>query len=167
MAEPGELSDVARALRHGLRSLAKAVAVITCTDGDRRFAMAATAVSELSMDPPSMLICVNRATSMFAPLEGGAPFCINILRADQAAISMRCSGPIKGEERFAEGRWTAAALGVPRLEDAQASFVCRNLSHSVFGTHGVFVGEVVEAFSAEPIDPLVYMNGRYTRVVID
>src|SRR3546814_7831757 len=80
-------SPVAESLRSGLRRLAKAVVVITAHRGDVRAAMTATAVSELSMDPPSLLICANRSASMFALLKDGADFCVNILDASQQARS--------------------------------------------------------------------------------
>lgn len=161
-AGPGApAADVAAALKLGLRALAKAVAVISCRQGQERFAMTATAVSELSMDPPSMLICVNRTASLFAPLTEGADFCINILQATQADISHLCSGKAKGEARFALGSWRESDLGVPYLEEAQASIVCRSASRFEFGTHGIFLGTVEQVLTRGPFDPLVYMDGRY------
>jgi flavin reductase (DIM6/NTAB) family NADH-FMN oxidoreductase RutF len=166
-AASADRAQTAAALRKGLRGLAKAVVVITCRSGEERFAMAATAVSELSMDPPSMLICVNRSASLYRPLSEGADFCINILRASQAEVSLQCSGKTKGEERFAVGDWRASALGAPRLQDGQASFACRNVRSIEYGTHAVFIGEVVEAFDCAAIDPLIYVDGRYGRVQPD
>lgn len=159
--------EIAASLRRGLRSLAKAVVVITCRRGRERFAMAATAVSELSMDPPSMLICVNKSASLYAPLSAGADFCINILNAAQAEVSMQCSGQTKGEARFAAGDWRESAVGAPYLHDAQASFACRNVRSVEYGTHAVFIGEVEQVFDRAPIDPLVYVDGRYGRVEAD
>lgn len=154
-------ATVAAALRRGLRSLAKAVVVITCRHEGRRHAMTATAVSELSMDPPSMLICVNKTASLFAPLSQGADFCINILAAHQSDISTLCAGREKGEARFAIGDWRQSASGHEYLADAQASFFCRNMVTTGYGTHGVFIGEVLDVQDRAPIDPLVYMDGRY------
>jgi flavin reductase (DIM6/NTAB) family NADH-FMN oxidoreductase RutF len=156
--------DMAQALKRGLRSLAKAVVVITCREGEQRFAMAATAVSELSMHPPSMLVCVNKSASLHGPLAAGSDFCINILQASQAEIAALCSGPVKGEERFKIGAWRDSELGPPYLEGAQASITCRNVRSMEYGTHAVIIGEVVEVFDRAPIDPLVYVDGRYTRI---
>jgi len=159
-------SDLAMALRQGLRSLAKAVVVITVRHDERRYAMAATAVSELSMDPPSMLICVNKSASLFTPLSAGADFCINILEASQAEIAGRCAGKASGEERFGLGDWRESILGPPFLQGAQASLVCRNVSKLEYGTHGVFIGEVAEVFQRTPVDPLIYVDGQYGRVAV-
>lgn len=156
-----ETANIAAALRKGLRSLAKAVVVITCHHEGRRYAMTATAVSELSMDPPSMLICVNKSASLFEPLSQGADFCINILTARQAEIASLCAGREKGEARFALGDWRQSDLGHAYLADAQVSFLCGNVDHHLFGTHGVFIGQVRAVFDRSPVAPLVYMDGRY------
>lgn len=152
---------IAASLRIGLRGLAKAVAVISCHDGSRRYAMSATAISELSMDPPSMLICVNRTASLYTPLSAGANFCINILQASQSDISLLCSGKVRGEARFSLGAWQSSPLGPPYLADAQSNIICRNVSRIEYGTHGIFLGEVEEVRTREVHDPLVYMDGRY------
>ena len=158
---PSGSADIAAALKIGLRGLAKAVTVISCRHGSERFAMTATAVSELSMDPPSMLICVNKSASLFAALANGADFSINVLQACQGEISALCSGKAQGEARFAVGSWRNSSLGPPYLLDAQSSFVCRNVSKVEFGTHGIFVGQVEQVHMREQNDPLVYMDGRY------
>lgn len=150
-------------LRAGLRRLAKAVVILTCVENGTRYAMAATAVSELSLDPPSMLICVNRTASLHAPLIAGADFGINILHGTHEDIAARCHGPVKGEARFAEARWIFENGDPPRLEDAQASFLCRQREQVAFGTHTIFIGEVTSCWTSAETDPLIYVDGRYTR----
>lgn len=151
-------------LRDGLRRLAKAVVVITCAHEGQRYAMAATAVSEVSVDPPAMLVCVNRSASLHAPLAAGAGFCINILHSSQEAISALCAGGAQGEARFEGGDWAISDLGPPYLRDAQASFICRQVQAGGYGTHGIFVGAVEQVFTHGAVDPLVYVDGRYTTV---
>lgn len=156
--------SVADQLKAGLRRLGKAVVVITAWHAEKRWAMTATAVSELSMDPPSLLVCVNKTASLYAPLAAGAHFCVNILHADQVSVSQTCSGKVKGEERFAQGRWGSGACGTPYLYDAQASFFCEYESHIEYGTHAVVIGAVKEAHVAGDVDPLIYVDGGYARV---
>lgn len=148
-------------LKQALRRLAKAVVVISSRHVGQRFAMVATAVSELSLDPPSMLVCVNRTASLFPPLHAGAPFVINILHHSQASVARRCTGPIKGEARFELGEWADTELGPPRLVGAQAAIVCRNARAHEYGTHGIFIGDVTEVFLHGEPGPLVYFDGRY------
>ena len=161
----GAPPPISEQLRNGLRRLGKAVVVITCRYEERRWAMTATAVSELSMDPPSLLVCVNKAASLHGPLTAGARFCVNILHADQLGISAACSGAVKGEERFGQGDWASGACGTPYLRGAQASFFCDYRMHSTFGTHAVVIGEVTEVACAGNVDPLIYVDGTYARIV--
>ena len=154
---------VAEQLRNGLRRLGKAVVVITCRYEDRRWAMTATAVSELSMDPPSLLVCVNRTASLHGPLTAGAHFCVNILHADQLSVSKACSGAKKGEGRFSEGEWGSSADGTPYLRNAQANFFCAYETHVEYGTHAVVIGAVRAVDCAGEVDPLIYLDGGYAR----
>lgn len=151
-------------LRQALRRLAKAVVVITSAQDNVRYAMSATAVSEVSMEPPSMLICVNRKASLYPVLAGGAPFALNILHHSHADIASRCAGEVRGEARFEIGRWSDLPSGVPILADAQAAIACRNNRQIDYGTHGIFIGDVLEvALSGSP-SPLVYVDGRFSRI---
>jgi flavin reductase (DIM6/NTAB) family NADH-FMN oxidoreductase RutF len=161
-----DTTQTALALREGLRRLAKAVVVITCRHGGERFAMTATAVSELSMDPPSLLICVNRTASLHAPLAANAGFCVNILHHSHTDISALCSGKEKGEARFALGRWQDDDGGTPYLADAQASFLCRQEQSLDYGTHRVVIGLVEKVLIHGTVDPLVYVDGTYSRVCL-
>ena len=155
---------IAEKLRLGLHRLGKAVVVITAWHDDKRWAMTATAVSELSMEPPSLLICVNKTASLWEPMQAKVNFAVNILHADQEAISNACAGQLKGEARFAEGQWTAAAdCSTPILKGAQASFLCKYATHVEYGTHAVVIGEVIDAVVEGDVDPLIYLNRGYTR----
>jgi len=156
--------DIATALREGLRRLAKAVVVITCRHEGVRYAMAATAVTELSMDPPSLLICVNRSASLHAPLLAEADFCVNILHGDHLDLAAVCSGQVKGEARFETGHWSGEDDQPPWLDDAQASFICRQQHALDYGTHRIVIGRVEAVRLYGGVDPLVYVDGRYARV---
>ncbi|WP_198045868.1 flavin reductase family protein [Novosphingobium aquimarinum] len=157
-------APIAEQMRDGLRRLGKAVVVITALYNGQRWAMTATAVSELSMDPPSLLVCVNKAASLYGPLSAGSNFCVNILSANQAEISQSCFGATKGEERFRLGQWDSAACGTPLLRESQASFVCEYRDMVEFGTHAIVIGEVSEVRVTGTPDPLIYLNGGYGKV---
>ena len=159
-----DTATLAAAVRLALRRMAKSVTVITCLHEGRRYAMAATAADALSMDPPSMIVSVNRSASLHAPLSAGADFCINVLGRVHEPVSRACGGGLSGEDRFTVGDWITGPGGVPMLVDAQASFVCHNDISLSYGTHGIFVGRLVDVRSTGDVDPLVYLDGRYTRI---
>lgn len=159
-----ETAELAAQTKHALRRLAKAVVVITCAHDRARYAMAATAVNELSMDPPSMLVCVNQSASLHPPLAAGANFCINILHREQEPIARACGGQVKGEDRFGYGSWVESNFGVPVLVGAQANIVCINEKSMTYGTHCIFIGRVVEVSSHGDVEPLMYVDGRYSAI---
>ena len=156
--------DVREALKLGLRRLARSVAIISCSDEHRKYAMTATAVSELSLDPPSMLVCINKSASIHRPIEAGQMFCINVLSRSQQEISALCGGKARGAERFNHEDWRISEDGVPFLANADAVFQCRPRQRLMFGTHEVFIGEVVCVLTSPTPDPLLYVGGGYASV---
>lgn len=159
------IDDLKLRTRLALRGMAKSVTVITCSHEGQRFAMAATAVDVISLDPPSMFISVNQASSMHRPLSAGVCFAINILTRSQEAVAQACGGGKRGEDRFTVGDWSETSNGVPFLEAAQAAIICKHECSRVFGTHRLVFGSVVEVRSSVgDFDPLVYVDGRYSGV---
>lgn len=153
--------EVAIQTKLALRRLAKSVAVITTFWQGRRYAMAATAVEGLSLDPPSMLLCIAKTASLAEALAAETPFAINLLARHQEGISARGGAPWQGEERFALGQWSNEETAPPVLLDAQASFICTPASQMEYGTHLIVVGKIDEVLIAGEVDPLIYVNGRY------
>lgn len=152
------------ATRQALRRLAATVNVISLHHNGERMAMAATAVSAVSLDPPSLLVCVNRSASLFAPLTLGAAFCINILARDQQEIAQLCGGGASNAERFGLGDWQASTGDVPMLRAAQANILCTNDAQFIYGTHGIFIGKADCVHLDGAINPLLYVDGRYAAV---
>jgi flavin reductase (DIM6/NTAB) family NADH-FMN oxidoreductase RutF len=153
--------DLAAQTRAALRRLASAVAVVTCRDGCGRHAMTATAVNAMSMQPPSMIVCVNRAAGFHAAISRADSFAINILHRSHERISTQCGGKARGEERFESGDW-GEEDGVPVLTDAQARVVCAKEARFEYGSHTIFVGRVISIGIHGGVDPLIYVDGRYT-----
>ncbi|KAI8938322.1 hypothetical protein NX059_005974 [Plenodomus lindquistii] len=155
--------DLSNKMKEALRRHAKAVVIISCVHFDTRYAMAATASVELSLNPPSLLICVNKTASIHEPLTRGASrFCVSILKSDQQEIASVCSGKLKGEARFAQGNWAYDDAGTPYLADAQANFFCELDGSLEYGTHVAFVGAIKAINTTGEVDPLVYADGRYS-----
>ncbi len=146
--------------RLAMRRVASTVNVISICVGGEPMGITATAVSSISMDPPSLLICVNRAASLHAPLGDVAHFCVNVLHRDQEGIARMFADREQHALRFGAG-WSVDCALPPRLIDAQASILCRRIDHHQFGTHSIFIGVVEEVSLREEIDPLVYLDGRY------
>lgn len=152
--------DILDAFRSAMRHVAATVYAVTTGHDGERFGILATAVSSLSFDPPSLLVCINRAASLHEPMASADKFCVNVLgvgNRDVADCFTRCPS---GEERFGVGEWTEDQ-GVPVLASAQSSLVCRIAHRHAFGTHTIFIGELIGARHRENAKPLTYYDGRY------
>lgn len=149
-----------------LRRFARTVMVISCAHDGQRFAMSATAVSEVSVEPPTMLICVNRGTKIFPALSAGSKFCINMLHSGQTEIARNCGGLLNGENRFSTGDWSVDKNQTPYLRDAQANFFCENKGGNSIGTHDIFIGEINALNMMDQVDPLIYVDGLYQPITL-
>lgn len=156
------LDNPSSALRAGMRRLAASVCVITAVDSNGgRQAMTATAVTSVSDDPASLLVCINRQAALHDVIAQGQRFAVNVLSANQADISILCASGESGEARFTSGNWKDAN-GLPYLRDAQAVFFCQTARQITHGTHLIVIGDVNHALVAEgTVNPLLYANGQY------
>ena len=157
------MTDTGASFRDAMRRLAATVTIVSARGADRRHGITATAVTSLSMEPPSLLVCVNRAGSLHALLSESDRFCVNLLRSEQAALSDAFSGKLPSEERFLHGAWREDSTGLPYLADGQASIFCRRKEAIQQGSHSIFIGEVESVLLSEDVSPLIYSNGAYGR----
>jgi flavin reductase (DIM6/NTAB) family NADH-FMN oxidoreductase RutF len=155
-----DASALTRDFKQAMRRVASTVNVITVCVGGEPMGITATAMSSLTLDPPSLLICINRTASLHSPLEDVSHFCVNVLHRSQEDIARMFADRSQQGLRFASG-WNLDCDRPPRLADAQAAILCRRIRHFPYGTHSIFIGEVEEVKAREDVDPLVYIDGRY------
>jgi flavin reductase (NADH)/flavin reductase len=152
--------------RAAMRQVAGAVTVVTTrsVDGEPR-GVTATAVCSLTVEPPSVIACINRDTwvGQIAPESGN--FCVNVLAKAQQPVAETFAGrsALAGAERFQVGDWQDADTGAPVLDGAIASFDCELEKAVDFATHVVLIGRVRRTVSDNPdAEPLVYVGGAFT-----
>jgi flavin reductase (DIM6/NTAB) family NADH-FMN oxidoreductase RutF len=143
-----------------MRRFTSTVTVITTGRAGQRHGMTATAVSSVSLDPPSLLICVNRSGRLFEMMENSQRFCVNVLHAEHVAVSHVFAEP-NSADRFAQGVWETNEQGIPYLRDAQVAIFCVKSLAVPYGSHSVFFGNAEDIKIREDISPLLYQNGAY------
>ena len=153
--------DLQAASRAAMRGYAATVTIVTATDGRRRHGMTATSVTSLSLDPPSLIVCVNQTTLLHDILLSARRFCVNVLGRDQSRLSTAFSGAVPPEQRFELGEWKQTADGLDFLADAQTQVFCRKVAMIPFATHSIVVGEVDDVGSGETAGPLLYRDANY------
>ncbi|MEW4467482.1 flavin reductase family protein [Parasphingorhabdus sp. JC815] len=154
-------NEIATGLRDALRSLVRPVAVITAEHNGQNFAMAATAFCEVSMDPPSMLVCVNRSNATFSVIAEGADIGLNFLADSHEELSKRCGGGATQNAKFDVGDWLLEEGKPPRLVDSCATMVLCPTQIVDHGTHAVVIGEITDVSSSSNRAPLSFHNGGY------
>lgn len=152
--------------RRAMRRMAATVTLLSTVGPDgRRHGMAATAVTSVTMDPPTLLVCINRSASIHDPLTARGAFGVNVLATGHEPLVGAFSGKLTGEDRFGLGPWTADPLtGLPLLADAQCALVCEVDQVTTVGTHSVVIARVVAARSRDAVSPLVYLDGGFASV---
>lgn len=159
MNEAADHAAILDAFKAAMRHVAATVYAVTTGRVGERHGILATAVSSLSFEPPSLLVCVNRAASLHEPLACAETFCVNVLGLGNREIA-EVFERTRGEARFALGEW-AEVHGVPVLANAQSYFICRTAHRHEFGTHTIFIGELIDARHREDAAPLTYYDRHY------
>lgn len=153
-----QIEAVSDGYRLAMRRLAATVALISCGDKGDWAGMAATAVTSVSTEPPTLLVAVNRNASIHSRLLAEKRFCVNLLSGHHQGLIGCFSGEKKGSDRFEEGAWTEEH-GMPVLTDALASLSCRLIQTLDVSTHTLFIAAVERVRCSDEVDPLIWVDG--------
>ena len=145
-----------------LGRFATGVTVLTTRDGTGRpVGMTASSVASVSLDPPLLLVSVDRAHEMYAALEAGRHFVVNVLAADQEWLSRRFAGD--AIDRFDGVGFRDNPQGLPLLAGVLAHIECEKTNAVPAGDHCVFIG-LVTGGSVTDHKPLLYYRGGYADI---
>ena len=122
-------------------------------------AITVSSVTSISMDPPSLLICINKSSRIHNTLQVGSKFCINLLNKQQIELSNICSDEDSYEKRFSDQHWNIKKT--PFLSNAQANIFCKVDKLTSYHTHTIIIGLVEGANYADEISTLTYVDGKY------
>lgn len=151
--------------RNAMARLGGAVSVITTDGPDGRFGFTASAVCSVTDSPPTLLVCMNRASTSNVHFKNNGVLCVNVLSADLQDISGVFSNrELNSEERFAATAWSTLESGSPVLEHALVNFDCRIAQVHEVGSHSIFYCEIMEIKQGEGEDGLVYFNRAYHKL---
>lgn len=146
--------------------LAGGVCIVASSQDGERLGLTVTAVCSLTLDPPSLIVCVNRAAGAHEAIRTTKRVSVNFLAADQVELAeLFSSSKIKGAERFQSGQWGAMASGSPAVMDGLAALDCEIVSDFSVGQHSVFVCEVKSAILSPEKCPLVHFNRKFFEVL--
>jgi flavin reductase (DIM6/NTAB) family NADH-FMN oxidoreductase RutF len=148
--------------RAALGHFASGVNVVTAKLPDGQLAgITVTAFCSVSLDPPLVLVCIDRRARLHDPLAGGQTFAVNLLSADQEVLSRRFA--TSGPDQFAGVGYTLSSEGTAWLDDTLAVIECRFVEKYAGGDHTIIVGQV-EATRIREGKPLLYFRGGYAQL---
>ena len=146
--------------RKAMRNYIYSVSILSNKNIDGELnAITVSSVTSISMEPPSLLVCINKSSRIHDTLIKNSDFCINLLNKNQQEISNICSTDSLYDQRFDHDKWNTQTI--PFLEEAQANIFCSIEDLVPYHTHTIVIGRVLNAISNDKINTLSYLNGKY------
>jgi flavin reductase (DIM6/NTAB) family NADH-FMN oxidoreductase RutF len=149
--------------RDAMRRTASGVTVVTTDGPGGRGGLTVSTLCSLSLEPCSVIACVNLQSATLAAIRENGVFAASILADHQAAVAEAFAGGAPAEQRFGFGDWHPVLTGSPVLEGALASFDCRLVDTHDFGSHCIIIGEVHATMHSDA-QPLIHAQRRYHRL---
>lgn len=187
LTEPAEaknpgLAEHVDAFKGAMRLLACGVTIITAGKGEARRGVTVSAVCSVTLEPPTLLVCLNRAGETYKAIRDAGSFCVNLLSSEDEAAALCFAGQTErlGADQFVPFSWIALATGAPALQSALANVDCDICDMIDKGTHAVIFGAVravrvadqasapgaglASGSASGPASGLVYFNRQFNAV---
>ena len=147
--------------RHAIGRFLTGVTVVTTLHEGAYHGITASAVASLSLDPPTLIVCLNKRSATRAAVAAAGRFVVNVLAADQASLAAHFASKLPGKFLSIEAdlKWN----GLPCLPGAIATLECLVANEVDGGTHSIFIGRV-EAATTMPGATLGYFRGQFAQL---
>lgn len=151
--------------RGGMARLAAAVNIITSAGDGGWVGLTASAVTSVTDDPATLIVCVNRSAQAHPTFTRSRILCVNTVAAGHEVLAMAFAGATKDmTERFSAGSWSTLVTGAPVLNGATAAFDCRIVNVVGGATHDVLFCEVLAVRETPEAEALVYHARKFHRL---
>ncbi|MCH9817262.1 MAG: flavin reductase family protein [Actinomycetia bacterium] len=148
--------------RHAMGSFASGVTVVSCVANGMDHVMTASAVSSVSLDPPLILVCVNRSARFHAAISSAPTWAVSVLSAE---------AKLHAEWFATSGRQLAGQLdsvphhrtpsGTAVLDQTLATLECKTQQQLRAGDHDIVIGRVTSVDRGSGTQPLLYWRTQY------
>ena len=146
-----------------MRSFAYSVSIVSNTSAQGiNNAITISSLTSVSVDPPSILICINKSSTIHNSLIMHSLFCVNLLSDKQKRIAEICSDPKKSDKRFQNNKWVGK--NPPILSDSLLSLVCKIHKIVNYETHSIIIGVVQKINNSTNQNNLLYKNQGYLSI---
>jgi flavin reductase (DIM6/NTAB) family NADH-FMN oxidoreductase RutF len=148
--------------RAALGRFASGVTIVTTKDkSERLHGITVSAFCSVSLEPPLILVCIDKLTGSHQAFEESDSFVVNVLREDQQHYSDQFASQLP--DKFDGIDFTENGSGIPVLKNALVNLECRLVNSHANGDHTIFVGEILKSHVSDG-EPLVYFHGSYRKL---
>ena len=145
-------------MKHVNRQFVSGVTVVTAIDGEKPRGLAVNAFSSISLDPPTVMVAVQRTSSTHDCLFRATHLAINILSAEQLDVVGVFA--TKSDDKFAGLDWAPGPFGSPLIARSSAQMEVEIRERLQANTHTLFVCRVLHAAVSDH-HPMVYSAGKF------
>ena len=152
--------------RQAMRNLVFPVSIASSAINRNKYAITVSSVTSLSLDPPSLLVCINKESSFSGCISAGNLLNINFLSYNQIHLAELCSSKERSVDRFNRDEWSVDSNGLPYLEDSESVAFCSVVKRLSYESHLVGLLQVNELQLKSELqdNPLLYGRGRYIKL---
>jgi 3-hydroxy-9,10-secoandrosta-1,3,5(10)-triene-9,17-dione monooxygenase reductase component len=157
---PGQFREV-------MGHFATGISVVTTFEGEQPAGITVNAFSSVSLEPALVMVALDRRRFITPMVRGAGRYAVNVLGADQQALSdCFAHAPVSpGREAFCGARWEHGPTGLPLIDGAIATLECTIVETFSAGDHDLFVGRVDSLQQhRQGTVPLLYYRRRYLQV---
>ncbi len=150
----------AESFKQALASWASGVTIVTSRHGDHVHGMTVSAFCSVSLSPPLVMVCLDKASNTLELVEASKVFSVNVLAQGQEELSYRFASKEHEDRRFERMSCEPGVNGCPHIPGAVSTMDCRVVDMMDAGDHVIYIGEVDAAeFSDRPA--LIYLRAVY------
>ena len=143
-----------------MRSYVYSVSILSNVNENKEYnAITVSSVTSVSIDTPSILVCINKTAGIHDSIILGTKYCINLLTKAHEDLSNVCSNYEEEKNRFISDQWDLS--DIPFLKDAQANIFCEVDQLIEYYTHTIVIGKVIDSKNLDAINTLTYVDGAY------
>jgi flavin reductase ActVB len=163
----GGASDAPTAdvLKRAFSLVPSGVAIATVVDGrGQPQGFTASSFVPLSLEPPMVLVCLNRSAQCYEPFVAGERFAISVLRPEHQDLALRFA--TRGVDKFASDRIAYTSSGLPVISDALATFECSMAGRHPGGDHVILTGIIESAEMHETGEAMVHFRRSFRELAV-
>ncbi|MDW8083855.1 MAG: flavin reductase family protein [Candidatus Caldarchaeum sp.] len=149
-------------LRDFMRRVPQAVTIVTTHDGVKSHGMTVSSFTSVSLDPPLVLVVLEKTTQTCNKILETRRFCVNLLSEKQSFVSdLFAYAP--HHERFEKVKYRVEENGYPVIEGVIGTLFCEVYNHIEASTHNIILGLVRNFRILSNDQPLIYFQRQYHR----